>query len=101
MRSWRVLLPDVAIDGLAFDVSYADVFLVVRDEEAAPGPHDWEATLRSPDARHLTPGHHELRGHTVDGIELAGRALLRFSDGSQHHFRGDGPLDGVDLVIAD
>lgn len=100
MRSWRVLLRDVAIDGVAVEASYADVFLVVREAEAAPGPHDWEATVRVAPRLHLTPGRHELLVHTADGHELQGWALLRFSDGHQHHFRGDGHLAGAPAVIA-
>ena len=99
MRSWRVLLRDVAVDGVALDTDYADVFLVVRPEEATPGPHDWEATLRTSSRQNLRPGRHELKAHTVDGHELIGWAILRFSDGHQHHFRGDAELDGVALVI--
>src|SRR3954464_14763325 len=101
MRSWRVLLRDVAIDGVALEASYADVFLVVRPEEAAPGPNDWEATVRSASRQHLTPGRHELRAHTVEGHELLGWAVMRFTDGHQHHFRGDGALEGAASVVDD
>ena len=101
MRSWRVLLRDVAIDGVAVETSYADVFVVVRPEEATPSPHDWEATLRTPERQPLTPGRHELLVHTADGHELQGWAVLRFSDDSQHLFRGDGELKGVGAVLAD
>lgn len=100
MRSWRVLLRDVAVDGVAVEAIYADVFVVVRDEETAPGPHDWEATLRSSSREHLPPGRYELLAHTADGHEVMGWAILRFSDGHQHHFRGDGDLAGSAAVIA-
>ena len=100
MRSWRVLLRDVAIDGVGVEASYADLFLVVREAEEVPGPNDWEATLRTAQRRHLTPGRHELRAHTEEGQEVLGWAVLRFSDGNQHHFRGDGPLDGAGSVLA-
>ena len=101
MRSWRVLLRDVAIDGVAVEAAYADVFLVVREPEEAPGPNDWEATVRSSARQHVKPGRHELLVRTEEGHELQGWAILRFSDGHQHHFRGDGDLAGAALVIAE
>jgi hypothetical protein len=76
-------------------VSYADVFVVVRDGESEPGPNDWEVTLKTSDKRHLTPGEHDLRIEAVDGSLHRGRALLRYSDGSRHLFRGDGHLTGI------
>jgi hypothetical protein len=101
MRSWRVLLRDLAIDGVAVEASYADLFLVVREAEAVPGPNDWEATVRSASRVHVQPGRHEVKAHTVEGHELIGWAILRFSDGHQHHFRGDGDLTGAAAVIAE
>lgn len=95
MRSWRVLLRDVAVDGVVVEASYADVFVVVREAEAAPGPHDWEATVRSASRVNLRPGRHELLLHTMDDVEVQGWAILRFSDGDQHLFRGDGALAGA------
>ncbi len=75
-------------------VSYADLFVVVREGESGPGPNDWEVTLRTSDIRHLDPGEHDLRLESVDGSLHTGRALLRYSDGSRHLFRGDGNLTG-------
>ena len=100
MRSWRVLLRDVAVDGVTVGAAYADVFLVIRDEDAVPGPNDWEATVRTSDRVHLPPGRHELLAHTADGHEVQGWAILRFSDGHQHLFRGDGDLRGAAAVVA-
>ena len=100
MRSWRVLLSDVAINEVDVPVRYADVFIVLRDGEEAPGPNDWEATVRTADRQHFPPGTHELRGGTLDEVSLSGHAVLRFSDGHQHHFRGDGLLGGVEGVVA-
>jgi hypothetical protein len=100
VRSWRVLLREVAVDGVAVDVSYADLFLVVREPEAGavPGPSDWEATVRTPERQRLGPGRHELLGRTVEGHEVQGWAVTRFSDGHQHLFRGDGELLGAAAV---
>jgi hypothetical protein len=102
VRSWRVLLREVAVDGVAVDPSYADLFLVVREPEAdaLPGPSDWEATLRTAERQRLGPGRHELLARTVDGHEVQGWAVMRFSDGHQHLFRGDGDLAGAAAVVA-
>ncbi len=100
MRSWRLLLSEVAINEVAIVASYADVFVVLREGDDRPGPNDWEATVRTPDHQHLPPATYELRGGTPDHLTLCGHAVLRFSDGYQHHFRGDGELAGVDDVVA-
>ena len=81
-------------------IRYADVFVVVREGEPGPGPNDWEATVRTPDHQHFPPGTYELRGGTHDDVSLSGHAVLRFSNGRQHHFRGDGHLGGVEHVVA-
>jgi hypothetical protein len=100
VRSWRVLVGEVLIDGVPVESTYADVFLVVRDDGEGVGPNDWEATVRTTDRLHLRPGRHDLRAVTPEGHEVVGPALLRFSDGLQHHLRGDGPLDGAAAVVA-
>lgn len=100
MRSWRVLLSWVAINEVDVPVSYADVFVVLRDGDEQPGPNDWEATVRTADRQHFPPGTYELRGDTCDHVALSGHAVLRFSDGHHHHFRGDGHLGGVEGVVA-
>jgi hypothetical protein len=86
-------------DGAATDLdadalAYADVFVVVREGESGPGPNDWEVTLQTAGDHHLVPGEHDLRIEAMDGTVLTGRALLRFSDGTRHLFRGDGRLTG-------
>ena len=100
MRSWRLLVSVLAIDDTIVDTAYADVFVVVREGESGPGPSDWEATVRTTDGQHLRPGTYQLRAQTPDGRTLDGHALLRFSDGHQHLFRGDGPLAGVEAALA-
>jgi hypothetical protein len=106
VRSTRLLVEEItaevvggARDGrrVRFDpdaITYADVFVVVREGETGPGPNDWEVTLQTCLERHLDPGEHELLIDATDGSHLAGRALLRFSDGTRHLFRGDGELSG-------
>ena len=98
MRSCRVQLREVSIDDVAVDARYADVFVVLREGELEPGPNDWEATLRT-DLLHLPPGRHELRATTGDDQLVRGEAVLRYSDGHQHHFRGDGHLEGGSAVV--
>jgi len=100
MRSWRLLLDGVAINEVDVEVTYADVFIVLREGDERPGPNDWEATVRTPEHQHLPPGTYELRGGTPDDQTLSGHAVLRFSDGLQHHFRGIGELGGVEDVLA-
>jgi hypothetical protein len=99
MRSWRVLASELAINEVEVAADYADVFVVLRDGDAIPGPNDWEATIRTADRQHFPPGTYELRLCTADEQSLSGHAILRFSDGHQHHFRGDGDLGGVDGVV--
>lgn len=100
MRSWRLLADRLAINEVDVDVAYADVFVVLREGEARPGPTDWEATVRTVGRQHLRPGTYDLRVDTHDDGVLTGHAVLRFSDGHQHLFRGDGDLAGVDAVVA-
>jgi hypothetical protein len=106
VRSTRLLVEQVtaevvggAQDGteVTFDadaITYADVFVVVREGETGPGPNDWEVTLQTAGRRRLRAGEHDLRLEAMDGSVLSGRALLRFSDGTRHLFRGDGRLTG-------
>ncbi|HEX4868358.1 MAG TPA: hypothetical protein VFV32_12155 [Acidimicrobiales bacterium] len=100
MRSWRLLASALAINAVDVEVAYADVFVVLREGDAQPGPTDWEATVQTAERQHLAPGSYELRAHTPDGQLLAGVAVLRFSDGQRHLFRGDGPLAGFDAAVA-
>ncbi|HEX5365351.1 MAG TPA: hypothetical protein VFW63_01645 [Acidimicrobiales bacterium] len=107
MRSTRVLVEQLTAgvlggvdDGaeVAFAadaIAYADVFVVVREGQPGPGPNDWEVTLQTCGRHHLVPGEHLLDIDASDGSHLRGRALLRFSDGSRHLFRGDGHLSGL------
>ncbi len=99
MRSWRLLASRLAINEVDVDVAYADVFVVLREGDDRPGPNDWEATIRTAVRHHLPPGTYELRVDTPDDLVLSGHAMLRFSDGHQHLFRGDGDLGGVDAAL--
>jgi hypothetical protein len=94
------MISELSIDDVAVEVTYADVFLVLREGDLEPGPSDWEANIRTGLRHRLPPGRHELRAVTADEVELRGYALLRFSDGHQHLFRGDGHLAGGSDVLA-
>jgi hypothetical protein len=96
MRTTRLLLGRLVINGDEVPTSYADVFVVVREGDEAPGPNDWEVTARSDDGLSLEPGQHQLQLEVLDGTTLSGRALLRFSDGRRLLFRGDGHLAGFE-----
>ncbi|MFP5257236.1 MAG: hypothetical protein ACLGI8_15450 [Acidimicrobiia bacterium] len=100
MRSWRLLAASVLIDDVAVEVTYADVYVVHREGEGAPGPNDWEATVHTAERQRLAPGTYTLAVDTVDDHRLSGHAVLRFSDGQRHLFRGDGHLAGVAAAIA-
>ena len=100
MRSWRVLISNVAINETSIDTSYADVFVVLREGDELPGPNDWEATVRTAERQHFPPGTYELSADTHDDVAISGHAVLRFSDGHSHHFRGDGELGGVEALVA-
>ena len=100
MQSWRLLASGLAINEVDVDVDYADVFVVLREGDEKPGPNDWEATVQTADVQQIRPGTYELRVETPDGHTLSGHAVLRFSDGHRHLFRGDGHLGGADAALA-
>ena len=96
MESYRIIARSVDLDGLPVDCGYADVFVVVRDESDAPGPTDWEAQVHTDQYLRVAPARHELAFRIADGSELRGTAIVRFSDGHRHLFRGDDDLDGFE-----
>lgn len=94
METHRILVAEVDIDGSDVDFHYGDVFVVLRDGAEEPAPTDWEATVRTHQRHHVTPDRHHLTFAIPDGTVLRGTAIVRFTDGHRHLFRGDGPLDG-------
>lgn len=96
MQSYRILLSHADVDGLPVEFDYADVFVVVRDGASGPGPNDWEAQLRTDQYHRLTMARHDLALTAPDGSCLRGAAIVRFTDGHRHLFRGDGDLDGFE-----
>lgn len=89
-----MLLDRLLVNGQEVVTSYADVFVVIRDGAAVPGPNDWEVTAQSEGSVAIEPGEHVLQLEGLDGTTLTGRALLRFCDGTRVLFRGDGHLAG-------
>ena len=91
MRTTRLLLGRLSVNGQEIETRYADVFVVLRDDNTAPGPTDWEVTVQAANGvEHLL----QLEG--LDGASLSGRAWLRYSDGTRLLFRGDGQLAGFE-----
>ena len=70
MRSWRVLLTELSVDGVVVEFDYADVFVVVREGADGPADTDWEIDLAGPTTCTLEPGRHVLRRCSADGHVL-------------------------------
>src|SRR3546814_6453490 len=79
MRSWRLLLQRVAINEVAVEVAYADVFVVLREGDERPGPNDWEATVRTSDRQHFPPGTYELSAERSEEHTSELQSLMRIS----------------------
>lgn len=96
METYRILLHHVDVDGIPVEFDYADVFVVVREGRTEPAPTDWEAQLRTDQFHRLAMARHELALTAVDGTCLRGAAIVRFTDGHRHLFRGDDTLSGFE-----
>lgn len=96
MRTTRLLLGRLLVNGEEIETRYADVFVVLRDEATTPEPTDWEVTVQTSNGIALAPGEHILQLEGLDGANLSGRAWLRYSDGTRLLFRGDGQLAGFE-----
>lgn len=96
MESYRILLSHVDIDGMPVDFHYGDVFVVVRDGRDDPAETDWEVQLRTQQFERVRPARHDLALTQADGVCLRGAAIVRFSDGHRHLFRGDATLQGFE-----
>lgn len=94
MESYRIIASHADVDGVPVAFSYADVFVVLRDGGSAPAATDWEAQIHTDRVVPITQARHDLAFEIPDGTCLRGPAIVRFSDGRRHLFRGDGDLDG-------
>ena len=99
MRSIRVLLESATVGSVPLELEQGHLHVVLREGDEAPGPSDWELLLVTEATTDVRPGAHRVRLLTLDGHDLQGRALVRFSDGHRHLLRGDGDLGGVELVL--
>lgn len=99
MRSWRTPVGTASVDGLPVELAQGHLLVVVREGDERPGPTDWEVTLVTDPPRPVAPGRHRLRLGTVDGHDLVGHGVVRFSDGARHLLRGDSDLEGVESVL--
>lgn len=97
VRSYRIVAGRLDLNGVPVSIRQASVFVVIREGDAGPGPTDWEvhATTDAPEA--IEMARHDLAMHIVDGTTLRGPAIVRFTDGRRHLFRGDGNLDGFEV----
>lgn len=96
MESYRILLSHVDIDGVPVTFDYGDVFVVLRDGREVPATTDWEVQLRTDQFQRIRPARHDLAMTPPDGVRLRGAAIVRFSDGHRHLFRGDDALAGFE-----
>lgn len=96
MESYRIIATHVDLDGLPVEIGYADVFVVVREGLDQPAPTDWEAQMHTDHFFPVTAARHDLAFSIPDGTVLRGAAIVRFSDGHRHLFRGDADLGGFE-----
>lgn len=96
MESYRIIASHVDLDGLPVDIGYADVFVVVREGDEKPGPTDWEAQFHTEHFVTVDLARHDLAFDVPDGTTLRGTAIVRFTDGHRHLFRGDDDLHGFE-----
>lgn len=99
MRTFRIVASSIDIDGRPVEFDYGDVFVVLRDDGPVPANSDWEVQIRTDQFHPITAARHDLALRAVDGSEVRGAAIVRFSDGHRHLFRGDSPLDGFDAGV--
>ena len=98
VESWRILVTSASVDGVQVETDYADLCADRPEGDAIPGPSDWEVTVVTAEHVHLPPGVHSCASTPTTRTTSKVAALLRFSDGNRHLFRGDG--DPIGLVAA-
>jgi hypothetical protein len=94
VESYRIIASHADVDGVPIDFTYADVFVVLRDGASSPAATDWEAQIHTDRSVPIAQARHDLAFEIADGTCLRGAAIVRFSDGRRHLFRGDSDLDG-------
>lgn len=100
MESYRIIASHADVDGVPVEFSYADVFVVLREGAPFPAATDWEAQIHTDRVVPIAQSRHDLAFEIADGSSLRGPAIVRFTDGHRHLFRGDGDLDGFVREVA-
>ena len=75
VETYRILLSHVDIDGVPVEFDYGDVYVVVREGDAGPGPTDWEAQLRTEQYQPMLLARHEPSGATYSPPAAPQRAV--------------------------
>lgn len=94
MQATRYLVQRMKVDGIVIETRYADLYVVVREGEDAPATTDWEAQAHGVETRTISAGRHHVEFGIADGTVMSGEAIVRFTDGTRHLFRGDSELAG-------
>lgn len=92
MRHTRFDVATLAIEGIPVVLKAA--YLLVAEQEGLDDLQ-WECLVYALDAKELPRGTYSVDLVTLEGRELAGRAVLVRSIDGAHVLRGDGPLAGV------
>lgn len=90
------MLSHIDLDGMPVEFGYGHVYVVVREGESVPSATDWEANITTDDFVPITAARHDLALTAPDGSCMRGAAIVRFSDGHRHLFRGDAELQGFE-----
>lgn len=62
-------------------------------------PADWEVQVRTDRCERIYMARRELALTSPDGTCLRGAAIVRFTDGHRHLFRGDDDLGGFERKV--
>lgn len=92
MRHARFDVATLVIEGIPVLLKAA--YLLVAEQEGSEDLQ-WECLVYALDAKELPQGTYAVDIETLDGRDLAGRAVLVRSIDGAHVLRGDGPLAGV------
>lgn len=92
MRHTRFDVASLRIEGISVVLKTASLLVA---EQAGLAELQWECVAYSLDTKELPTGTYSIDIVTLDGRDLAGRAVLVRSVDGAHVLRGDGPLAGI------
>ena len=92
MRHARFDVATLAIEGIPIVLKAA--YLLVADQDGIDDLQ-WECLAYALDTQPIPRGTYAVDVTTLDGRDLAGRAVLVRSVEGAHVLRGDGPLAGI------